>query len=659
MRGRRGWLALWWGLGCASAWAQTAADTLTPVVGVDSLVYVRGQNTRLGITTFLFENQVGGRMALSDRHHLQYDLGQRWMYNKLLRERPFVVRDLLADVTHTYRLTEALHWVQQAHLADYAAIDTRLLSVHTGLRWQAAFLPRHTVAVAGRVGVVSDRRRVATDNGLSLGATAHYTLTDTARQLATYVRGDYLINDISPRLNHLGGIELGVEKQFNQYALLNVQAGFRGQRVEDYLLPNVQSIRSDTAYARLYLSYALSPRLSFQSSNQWQTPHRAFYYRPYLADAVDAPAQNVSYQQGELDLTQRLRWVSRRWSATGSFQFQQRTRDYSLDNNRNLDPTELRRELTREKIKDIREETTTWRYELRYRPGRRHQLYGQTVARLLRVITPSPVNTQDRDELLYAAEAGWITTWNPAFRTTIKMSGDYKHFVFVTAAQSIENYQQRTLRFDPQFRWQTGRLAWSGQYQLSAGYQVRDAPGEQQKNRSNRMFIAAHQVNYQLDDRHGLVLDFLRRETRLGRLNWQTFQESPLDTTLVHDVTLTGRRRFRHQSHVVTGELGYRTFHQSRRQRAGLNDDRGGNRLIYLRQQTVQHGPVVKLAWQGSARLQISADGWFQMIHIFNRYQPGEGTFLGFSFTPAELALVQRNFMPYFNVNFYWRLARS
>ncbi|MGB3616699.1 MAG: hypothetical protein WBA12_01150 [Catalinimonas sp.] len=648
-------VSLWF----SGATLAQSSDSLAPppAAAPDSLLWARGHNTRQGPTTFYFENQVGGQQFLGARHRLRYGVGQRWMYNQILPDNPFVVQDLHVNLEHTYQLRDRLFWAQEFRVDDYAANRTRLVTLRTGPRgiWERGSFERLTYF--GWVGGTSDRRRVATDEGFSWGAAVDYVRTDTTRGLSIYARSTWEAAHIEPRLTRWGAVQGGVEKQFNVFALLRVEGGFRRRQVEDYLGGSIQSIRSDTAFAAMNLSYALTKRLHFRSANQWQFPNRVFLYRDAPGGAPNGrPAQDVRYRQGEMHLNQQLRWQGTKLTASGTFDFRQRVRAYGLENNLDLGEEALQRELERERIKDIREETTSWTYELRYRPGRGHLLFGQTVAQLLRVDTPSDANTQDRDELLYAAEGGWTKRWNRAFRTTMRVSGGYKHFVFVTAAQSIENYRERTVRYEPAFLWHTGRLSWNGQYRLLAIYQVRDATREQAKNRANRVLIMNHELNYELDRRHTAVLEFVRRETRLGRLDWRTFRETPLDTALVYDVTLAGRRRFQRGESAITTQVGYRTFHQSRRQRAGLSSEASGSGLIFLNHLTVQHGPVARVSWERGARLQLAADGWFQWLRIFYRYDTAEGTFLGRTYTDEELARVERDFVPYFNLHFSWLL---
>lgn len=569
-----------------------------------------------------------------------YRLQNDWLYNQSLLHNRFVTRDLSLAMLHLWQLHTEWNAQQQLVVNDYAANRTRIILYNAAIStrfnpsWQHQIFP--TVAI----GFTSDKRFNYTDKGLYYKGLLQYNFVGEDSTWQGQIYAQMMRADIKPRQNEALNFAAGLSKNFNDLASVELAAAYKSRKVEDYALPFIQSILSDTLNAKLQLYYTISPNLSFKSFNHYEIPNRRFDYRSLGGDTTTR-RNNNAYQQSELLSVQELVWINSKIKASAKVEIRQRDRTYQ----RKEDET-----------KDIREFTTTWYYAIRYVPNRKHTFDVNTFAQLLRVDTRSELNNQDRDEVVYNGEIAYNTRWTSHFRTTLKTSGAYKHLIYIDASQSVENYIERIIRLEPSFQWRKKNFFWNGQYSIWATYNVRDFASEQDKNRANRIFILSHQGGYDLSKKYTLLADLLRRENRLGLLNWKKFAETPLDTVVTYDASMRLQRQFQGKNQRQGRiQIGYRVFRQSRRSTAGLTKATGGNVLIGLHNIIIQHGPRLILAWQKNETWNIEADIWLQKSVTKNKYDLTAQSYIGSAFTQQQIDAVQKSFFPYFNIRLLWQ----
>lgn len=621
----------------------------------DTSLQASSNSSRVGIFTFAFRNQLAGYVGpfQEGKHHLWVMAANDHVINTALSGNQLVTADALFGARHRWDVLPWLSIYSGGQVFDFAANKTRLLSAGSGLETRHR-LGKQGFSVGAGLEVVSDKRLDITNVGPSYELRGVWQSFHDST-LLLMARGRISETDISPRRNRQYLGMLRVEKRFNQNAEIGLQAGLNGRRVEDYLVTgnsfNIQSIGSDTVDVRLNLRYNLLQNLYFRSNNQYLRPDRDFRYLRFEGNDL---RQSTAYTQNEFRLRQELEWVLDKLLVSGRIEYNVRDRIYRVENNLNLSPIELNRALELERVKDITEASTAYFTQLRWMPNRRHVVQLNTTAQLLRVDTRSDQNNQDRDELLYLGEFSHQFFWLKNFRTDLKFAGTYRHFVYITPTQSIENFKERILRLEPGFRWQTGRFSWLGSYSLFVTYHVRDFEEEQGKNRSNRIFLTSHQLRYGFKNNYAVQADILRRENRLGRLNWERFAESPIDTVVIWDVALRAEKSFLRKWGSMKGQLGYRVFRQGRSQTQGISVD-GVLKTAFIENVVLQHGPVAFFSTELGDRFSLQADFWIQNSILFNIYRIGEEPFIGPSTTIEELERRQENFLPNFTVSFVYR----
>lgn len=646
----------WWCIQ-VPAMAQWDADTL---IFPDTTSQAEAYTSRLGINTFAGRSAIStGRVQVGRQFLKAYQLTDHIYNTAATEDNRFVTADVITGLLYQYKLGAGVSALAHVFRLDFGANRNRSEWVGGGLQYETRPGIGQNLKLRTMLEYLGDKRNTLTNWGPAFEAAGQYGLT-TDSGLTVRAGGRVWEAQILPRKHQAWQAYLSADQIFSPLSMMQGALAYRGRRVEDYIAQpggtNIQSILSDTAQADFRLFYGWGQGWNLKSINSVQMPNRSFSYRAYEGNDM---RQNTFYKQLDWDLRQSLGYENHWISAEERFEYRVRDRAYGVENNLSLPQTELDRVLAQERIKDITEVTQAWYTNVRLMPGGAHSFSANSVAQLLRVDTRSQENNQDRDEVLYSGEVAWRYQLNRSFRTDIKASGSYRHIVYIPAAQSIENFKERILRLEPSFVWQQGALSWTGSFSLFVTYHVRDFNTEQGKNRSNRILLTQHQLRYRLPKNYLLQLDVLRRENRLGQLNWQRFAESPIDTVVIWDVTAKATKALN-----MTGSTnwkvtaGYRMFRQNRSNATGINLD-GVNKLGFVDNVVLQHGPVLALAADGKSGLVLSADFWIQYTSIYNTYKVSDTSFTGPSQTQEELDRVQRNFFPNFTVHCIWNMNRA
>lgn len=636
----------------------------TTIAPPDSLLLLSFRARRVGVSTYAQQTNLLGYLRLARRQQLRYRLQSEWIYDSR-GEPPFVREDYAADALHTVELGAGWLAGQFARYEQSRANATRTGLWLGRLGYEHGLTPLRptdslsVVRYVGFGGLVQDARNDRQDTGLAYGVDLGALLFlqgAEAQPLALRLLGTRA--QLGPRVWQRVLAEGYYAHTFDAYSSGSIRTAYRAHRAEDYVPGNVQRIQSDTLAGQVSWLYRLSDKVSFRSDNALALPSRAFRYRQ-LGPEADT-LQNLGYHQRELDTRQELRLGSKKLQSVLAFSYRERNRGYLLDNNRLLTSARYGLALAKERIRDINERTTQWQGELTWLPAPRHALSLTGAAQLLRVTAPSKDNQQDRDEAQHTLRLTWTGRWLGNFRTTLAVAGEYRQFVFIRAALSAENYTDRLLHWEPGFTWAPGKFSVRSTYHLWVSYQVRDRVSEQLRNRASRVLEQQQNLAYQLRPRLLATLDYARRENRVGLLRWPAFKESPLDTTITHDLSgglrygWLGRRALPTNSSL---RLGYRFLEQRTHGRAALTQDAGGPALIYLRALTRQQGPDIAYERRAGS-LALSATLWLQQLRTLYRYRLGTGSFVGASYTPADLARTTNHLYPYFEVALAWRVRQ-
>ncbi|HSI90659.1 MAG TPA: hypothetical protein VK927_06045, partial [Adhaeribacter sp.] len=446
----------------------------------DSTAILESKATRIGINTFSWRTNMRGSDSLNSQNRIYYHLSQDFLYNTNQENSRFAREDYFANAIHAWRFRPNWfleeHFFYQNNRASFAAVSSFTEHLH--------FRPRNTLAWQSKysvfAGLKHDSRASEADTGPEFGGTMNlgWVSADGEEMAGTNVF--FSQANLSPRTFQRMITDARYEKKFSTFASLALRAEYRRNRAEDYVSNNVQRIQSDTLAAFLTGNYTVSDKLWFRTQNQVLLPDRAFSYRPLTENS---PALNNSeYNQFELQTLQEMFFQTQKFRANLQAGYRERNRKYAN---------------ARDNLKDVLQSTTSWAANFTYLFSETNSLTSQTQGELLRVDTPSEQNNEDRDEVYYGSRLLLTSRWTPRFRTTFGLLGTYREFVYIKAAQSAENFTERTLNYEPGFIWTPGKFSWEAQMQLQAIYQVRKFASEQLKNRSNRTYNQTHRFRYE------------------------------------------------------------------------------------------------------------------------------------------------------------------
>lgn len=238
---------------------------------------------------------------------------------------------------------------------------------------------------------------------------------------------------------------------------------------------------------------------------------------------------------------------------------------------------------------------------------------------ILRYNTPE-INQDDRDELAILLRTTHRYQISEAFTSSVTLAGEAFHFVYLFSERSIENNWRRSIRLIPELTWQpTPTFLMTNRFTVRANYTVEDfeLPNRPKNDQSAREFIANNSTSWTFAPGWNIQTDLSRSELRIGKLFWNTFQETPIDTIITWDVRTMLSRQYGN----IIVSTGIRYFHKfDFLQQASLSVDVQENgaltrvtRISTGNRTTAQWGPSVVIRLPLSSRNEVYINGWYQM----------------------------------------------
>ena len=165
-------------------------------------------------------------------------------------------------------------------------------------------------------------------------------------------------------------------------------------------------------------------------------------------------------------------------------------------------------------------------------------------ASILRYDTPSPLNHEDRDELLVAASVRTEHVMSQALTIGVDMSGTFSHLVYLLGDRSDNNNINRILRLAPRTEYRPVRWFSSiNEFEVLANYTVYDFEDRAilSQSFSYRQFGWLDSTTVDITRRIGLdFFSYLKLYDR-GQLNWGEFSERPENSFVDRTVALQAR----------------------------------------------------------------------------------------------------------------------
>ena len=223
---------------------------------------------------------------------------------------------------------------------------------------------------------------------------------------------------------------------------------------------------------------------------------------------------------------------------------------------------------------------------------------------LLRYDTPSELNSDDRDELLFVFNATTFHTLSPYLRVRLSATVNLNHVVYVFAARSANNNWNRVWKLSPRIEYKpSDRLSTVNTFEVLANYTVYDF--EEQvfsvRSFSFRQFAFIDSTLYRFTERLGVFFGVHVKLYERGELKWKEFVERPVN--YFEDKTFAVQLRFMGGPRMYFS-AGIRYFSQLRFVYSG--------RVRDLEKTVKSYGPTTTIVWTAGGRTQLSVNGWYE-----------------------------------------------
>lgn len=574
------------------------------------------------------------------------------IYNTSLSENRFVQQYVAGNIWLRRSLNP--HWdgVVWLETDQYLSTQNEKISVYGGLRAR----PWPELTITPLIGYTLDRRAGTLNHGFTpaLWLRAEKELEPGLRYFSNaFLRYKF----IAPRRQYNASWFQSVTKQFDEQAMVAATLNATTNELDDFQNDMVKRIVSDTLAPGLQLVYRFTPKLVWQSNNRLMLSRRRFLFDELHEGSLSE--NNLSFVGLETTLSQQLTAQLGAWRLSGSYEFLYHSRRYELENNLDLSTIEFRNQLEREREKDFLKKDHKVDAMAEVALSRKHSLLVRAGSEYVQYDTPSEQNFDDRDELTYVGGLSWSAAWRRSFFTRFALSGNYRHYAFLFAEKSQDNYIQRGLRAEFQARWHLHRTLLAEVAQaVYVTYNVKDFREFGNTDRSTRNLETNVNLNWQPAKRFTATWQLNRKETHQSFLNWEAFSETTLDTTdyLTTELKCSWSPRARTEGREGYLRWGYKHFAQVRKMPAMM----AGNDLmlhpVSLKQIVLRTGPLAGLGLRRANGSLLEAQVWMQVqVKKYKRELRGEPRGFSQTFTEDELNTVTQSLEPYPTFSVTWQ----
>lgn len=146
--------------------------------------------------------------------------------------------------------------------------------------------------------------------------------------------------------------------------------------------------------------------------------------------------------------------------------------------------------------------------------------------------TPSAFNVDDRDELLFLLQAGWIRRWSEHLNVQVLAEANVRHTVYISGERSANNLWNRVFRFVTATDYhRPGNFSTKNGAEVVANYSVYDFEDITQsvKSYSLRQMSVSDSTAIRCWKNFWLTGIFFLRLYERGELNWSAFKLRPVN----------------------------------------------------------------------------------------------------------------------------------
>jgi hypothetical protein len=468
------------------------------------------------------------------------------------------------------------------------------------------YYPLQSIFLSPLAGYRWDKQADVRDRGLSLQLSGRADNLDLDGYLFN-AAGQYHTDNLNPRKleSHFGRVS--VQRQFTQTARDSVDFGAARNRREFYVSGDTtieSRLENIFSFSNL-LAYDIFPRVA--ASFYFGINSRGLDKDLRTSGAPPPPGQfNTHIDEMHLEAFFQTDYRSRDGRTGASFRFAYSERDemHAIKLSGETVPKLYAEASAQEESKNNISRQTSVSGALDFPFSFSDRIFLSASARILRYDTPSPLNVEDRDELLVVASIGTRHHVSRYLDMDIVLDGTLSHLVYLLSDRSANNNMNRVLRLSPRTTYRPSPYFMTmNAFEVLANYTVYDF--EQQvalvKSFSFRQFGWIDSTSVDLTRRIGLDFFAYLKLYERGQLKWSEFRERTENSFI--EKTYVVQARFSPEPGLLFA-AGVRFFSQTR-----YTYKLEGKILdLYLR----SVGPTCLINWQVGPHGQISLRGWYE-----------------------------------------------
>lgn len=386
----------------------------------------------------------------------------------------------------------------------------------------------------------------------------------------------------------------------------------------------LESIDNDTTYASVSVNFPVLQQLRARVDIFGLNNVRKVSNAP-LDESSDVILFDSRSLRQHLDVTTTISYPSRTYNLNVGFIWSAQVRESRLMNTAGLPPDQVRRRseiLENSNFTQSRFEFFT-NNQIQLTPSYRVGLDFATS--ILRYDTPE-INKDNRDEFTALFRFRNDLRISDQLLASVVLAGEAFHYVYLFSERSIENNWRRSIRLLPELVWTPNEyFTMRNTFMVRANYTVEDyvLPGRPKTDQSAREMAFFTNTSYEFAPDWTIRVEASRSELRIGKLYWETFQETPIDTLVTYDIQPTLQKRYG-QITVATGIRYFRKLDFLQRATAQIEVMQNGapNRITRIgtgQQITTQIGPVVTIGLPFQSRNELFITGWYQIQRNWQR----------------------------------------
>lgn len=483
----------------------------------------------------------------------------------------------------------------------------------------AGIKPFSNLTLVPYAGYENNRQIGESDNGPMYGGEAYLNNLDVSDFI---MRSDFKFKneDISPRKNALRYLNLSIRNSFNplvsnsinfQYFLNRKDFYYKADSItakEFNIVNNIQSrietnnVLEDRFNYNKFLNFF---SLNLLSRISWRSIDRNTRYRSL--DILSTSNFDAIINELKIELESITNFHSDFFDGALRINYSERDEKHTAKNYPGANQIFYQEREDQESIKNNTSKRTSVSLSGVMNLSRTDKLFVSLYQNKLTYDTPSPLNYDDRDELLSIVRLKYIKTLSPFFSVFANLEGTYNHIVYIFSERSSNNNVNRILKLSTGGVYSGRYITSSNSFGVSANYTVYDfeALTPNYRSFSFRQFTAKDSSRIKISRRISFVHFGYLKLSEEGDLMWASFSTHP--TRFLREIYSEPKFVFYHDN--LSFALGLRIYSLDTYNYKGLT------KVIDSKYLSV--APLSEISINLN-KLTFNLLGWYEFISIYN-----------------------------------------